>query len=307
MLTRCPHCQTTFRVTTEQLKVRQGKVRCGSCRAVFDALESLTDEAALVIAGMPAVIEPQPKPATAIPSETPAAMEAATPPQSFVEPEPRVEPKASVEPEPIIEPEPSVEPQPAPPAQAAAQPVAEPAAESAEEGVPQGEPMPEARAGSETMSPPRRWPWTLGTLLLLLTALGQTLYIYRVEAAVLMPELRPLLSAGCEMIGCTLPRPRKPEQVSIESSDLVPAGSDRLLLTATIKNRAPFEQEYPHLELTLTDRNDDTLLRKVLAPADYLFAEPLAGFAARDEVAIKLLLETKGIAAVGYRLYLFYP
>ena len=41
MVTSCPACTTTFRVTPEQLKVRQGKVRCGKCRGVFDAFKSL--------------------------------------------------------------------------------------------------------------------------------------------------------------------------------------------------------------------------------------------------------------------------
>ncbi|MDQ2917500.1 MAG: zinc-ribbon domain-containing protein, partial [Pseudomonadota bacterium] len=35
--TRCPGCGTVFRVTAEQLKLREGQVRCGHCRAVFDA------------------------------------------------------------------------------------------------------------------------------------------------------------------------------------------------------------------------------------------------------------------------------
>ncbi len=49
MLTRCPHCETAFRVTPEQLKARNGLARCGSCHGVFNALDSLTDEVALVI------------------------------------------------------------------------------------------------------------------------------------------------------------------------------------------------------------------------------------------------------------------
>ena len=36
-LTRCPGCRTVFRVTPEQLALREGQVRCGRCRAVFDA------------------------------------------------------------------------------------------------------------------------------------------------------------------------------------------------------------------------------------------------------------------------------
>lgn len=42
MVTSCPSCTTTFRVTEEQLRQRQGKVRCGLCRGVFDAFKSLT-------------------------------------------------------------------------------------------------------------------------------------------------------------------------------------------------------------------------------------------------------------------------
>ena len=41
MKTRCPECQTVFRITPEQLKARAGKVRCGRCRTAFNALGHL--------------------------------------------------------------------------------------------------------------------------------------------------------------------------------------------------------------------------------------------------------------------------
>lgn len=41
MVTSCPACTTTFRITPEQLKQREGKVRCGKCSGVFDAFKSL--------------------------------------------------------------------------------------------------------------------------------------------------------------------------------------------------------------------------------------------------------------------------
>jgi predicted Zn finger-like uncharacterized protein len=44
MLTQCPSCQTSFRVTTEILRVADGQVRCGRCQTQFDALERLIDE-----------------------------------------------------------------------------------------------------------------------------------------------------------------------------------------------------------------------------------------------------------------------
>lgn len=44
MLTQCPGCQTTFRVTSEILRVAEGQVRCGRCQTQFDALERLIQE-----------------------------------------------------------------------------------------------------------------------------------------------------------------------------------------------------------------------------------------------------------------------
>ncbi len=39
--TRCPQCQTVFRITAAQLKAREGKVRCGRCQHVFSADQHL--------------------------------------------------------------------------------------------------------------------------------------------------------------------------------------------------------------------------------------------------------------------------
>ena len=41
MLTQCPNCETTFRVTAEILRVAEGQVRCGRCHTQFDALAGL--------------------------------------------------------------------------------------------------------------------------------------------------------------------------------------------------------------------------------------------------------------------------
>ena len=37
MITRCPKCSTTFRVTQEVLNMAKGKVRCGQCFHIFTA------------------------------------------------------------------------------------------------------------------------------------------------------------------------------------------------------------------------------------------------------------------------------
>jgi predicted Zn finger-like uncharacterized protein len=41
LATRCPHCNTTFRVANDQLKLRAGLVRCGACKEVFNGIEHL--------------------------------------------------------------------------------------------------------------------------------------------------------------------------------------------------------------------------------------------------------------------------
>ena len=50
MRTRCPACQTLFRISSEQLRARQGMVRCGHCRHTFNALDTLDTEPAVSIA-----------------------------------------------------------------------------------------------------------------------------------------------------------------------------------------------------------------------------------------------------------------
>lgn len=44
MRTRCPVCNTVFRVTSEQLRIKAGKVRCGHCQSLFNAFDSLVDD-----------------------------------------------------------------------------------------------------------------------------------------------------------------------------------------------------------------------------------------------------------------------
>ncbi|QOT75961.1 zinc-ribbon and DUF3426 domain-containing protein [Cupriavidus basilensis] len=43
LVTRCPACRTAFRLVPDQLRLRQGLVRCGQCDTVFDAREHLIE------------------------------------------------------------------------------------------------------------------------------------------------------------------------------------------------------------------------------------------------------------------------
>ncbi len=273
MITRCPACATAFRVTPEQLKAMHGKVRCGQCQHVFNALDTLLDAATEPLAPIEP-IEPQP--------EFPVMEEpAAETPEKFAE-------------------------NPVPPTEA----VAEINWQTQETVVLLHQ------AGAET-SPLRTWAWALVASLALLALLLQAILQFRVELSVLSPQAKPVLRALCKPLGCDLPLPRKSDLIGIESSDLNPdqKNKEQLVLAARLKNRAPFVQAYPHLELTLTDTADRPLLRKVLSPSDYLPKDMAisSGFLANREVAVNLTLvhdnpaDAATALAAGYRLYLFYP
>jgi predicted Zn finger-like uncharacterized protein len=82
---RCPNCRALFRVVADQLKLRGGLVRCGSCRQVFDAIGSLSyvDDVALARERAEAAIggAALPGPAVAVPvSSKPQRPREAPPP-----------------------------------------------------------------------------------------------------------------------------------------------------------------------------------------------------------------------------------
>ncbi|MGB9988222.1 DUF3426 domain-containing protein [Massilia sp. SM-13] len=55
LATKCPHCNTIFRVAHDQLKLRGGIVRCGACNEVFDGNAALVEPAAKPSPVMPSV------------------------------------------------------------------------------------------------------------------------------------------------------------------------------------------------------------------------------------------------------------
>jgi predicted Zn finger-like uncharacterized protein len=165
----------------------------------------------------------------------------------------------------------------------------------------------------EPVRPRWRFLWSLAALLALVLLAGQAVFYYRTEIAVLLPETRPQLLAACKALGCDLRLPRRPKLMAIESSDLQAEGKREnvIVLNAVIRNQAQFAQEFPALELTLTDERDEAVARRVLTPADYLGgvapARIAQGIGAGADQALRLYLDTSGLRAVGYRMYLFFP
>lgn len=312
MITHCPFCATRFRVHAEQLSARAGQVRCGSCGRVFDALAHLKEEIAPVLAPQPAPRFEALRADAGAPETAPEAELADAADYGVIRPE-----SARIEAA-VVAVEPAERTETTQYAAAAPQAASLLASAATEPMKVEVETVAGASAfdfGPIAAAAPakrmRRWPWSLGALLLLLLLLAQAAYHYRSAIILLFPESKPYAVALCAALGCELPLPRRIDLLSIEASDLQAdlTNPNVMVLSATIKNRAIFNLQHPLLELTLTDAQDQPVVRRVLEPRDYLgkTVNIQPGFAADTELAIKVFVESSQVKATGYRLYLFYP
>jgi predicted Zn finger-like uncharacterized protein len=310
MVTRCPSCNTVFRVTPPQLQARQGKVRCGRCMMVFDGFKELGT--------LPDQTPPEDSPAlkgaarvpwAAVP-DAPGAREAeptalrdrgAPGPDgtsSFTTESPTAASAIGVH--------------PATPTYPALQdPLAtaqqtgnvgagsKPASGAIEEEPPVDEASLHYRFG------PRAW--VAGSAMLLFALAAQAAYFYRTELASNYPGLKPALIRVCKTFGCSVPLPQRPKLINVEASDLQIIDAARpgmIQLTATLRNHAGYDLAYPALDLVLTNTKEHTLARRIFLPEEYLEhgKEPKAGIPANAEITIRLDLDTGDLGAAGFRL-----
>lgn len=161
---------------------------------------------------------------------------------------------------------------------------------------------------------PRRaspWPWVGGILALGALTVAQVGYLFRADLARAVPAARPVLEALCQRAGCEVPYPRDAERIQVESTSLNPEPDveGRFRLTVNLLNQAAYPQAWPYLELTLTDRFDQALARRILQPQEWLPSGQAgqSAFSAGDEVSGSAIVEAPDLPAVGYRVYAFYP
>ena len=321
MFTRCTACGTGFRINADQLGAQHGRVRCGSCGAVFSALDSLIESGDLQsgnagLAGAGTHEHRDDQTADLFHSTGHASdvvrVEQAHPPR----PEDAAAVAAPAEPvasEPFA-PEPFA-PEPAAPEPAAPEPFAtavrayEPTATQHTVTTQPGVGMIMGESSLFLTPPPRRFPWLtlFGVLLGAATLAAQGAWFYRNELAIMVPATKPMLDEMCLHAGCSLEPALDAQAISIEASDLQADPGNRaiLTLTALIRNRAGFAQPLPHLEIALTDAQDIALAKRVLKPGQYTASQPR--LAANGEAQVRLLIDAGQLKANGYRLYAFYP
>jgi predicted Zn finger-like uncharacterized protein len=198
---------------------------------------------------------------------------------------------------------------PEPTKPAAAQPSIPPEAPSGEEV--RDDPLPPFLA--EPPPPGRAWWGTLVAIAVLALAAQAALH-FRGEIAAALPMARGPLDEACRLLGCEIRLPRQVKLLSIDSYEVRPdpRRDGVIVLYAVIRNRAPFAQEYPALQLTLTDEGNRELVSRSVLPREYL--EPgrapqliARGIEAGGEAALTVHFDASRTRATGYELVLFYP
>ena len=289
LITTCSHCEARFRVTPQQLNARQGQVRCGRCNQVFNGFQALErfpddDTGSRLLAAAELAEREQGREAAAGGIDLPLEPEA----PRATEPMPALETIAPIAEEPPPAPY-------APPARAArTEAPAEP-----ELTLEMPPPQPLSRA------------WSFGVALMLLVLLAELAFAFRGPVAQRYPMLRPALEAACDALLCSVPYAREDGMLKLEDSEMleVPGKPGEVALGARLRNLASVAQEYPHLELTLTDNSGQAAARRVFRPTDYLGRPVAPGevIAPGVELALQLRLATPNLKATGYELLLFYP
>lgn len=142
--------------------------------------------------------------------------------------------------------------------------------------------------------------------LLLGALLMQAVLHQRNYLAAVQPQWWPYLQALCAPLHCQVGAYRQISSVVVDSSSFNKVRGDTYQFALTLSNRSGTVLEMPAVELTLTDAQDQPVLRRVLMPQD--LSAP-AVLAARGEwngaAQIQLTLGSARIA--GYRVLAFYP
>ncbi len=335
LVTRCPACRNDFIVSTEQLNLHDGLVRCGECAKIFDGFAHLENELPTLTKKVAQTVAPiappnadfsirkEPQSPVVQDHAAPAVLRGRSSSGFVAEPE---------YPPFVAEPEyPQVVAEPAyaqaqvfsdnyPSERVVQASTVSPSAVRGEIRV--HEPFlsadrsqPDFLSDDQTPEMLVRVLWSLGSVLALLALIAQVLYLYRNEIVTRVPVVQPLMMVACARLGCEVSLSRHLERISIDASSLQQAGGQAqdgqptdLKLRFTMRNRYDKSQPWPHLVLELKDASGTTVVRKMIAPHQYLPSSLVdQAFAAGQEVNLSLPIAVSGLQINGFQLDKFFP
>lgn len=306
-----------FKVVSDQLKVSQGWVRCGQCANVFDASLHLQTERAQQAdqavsnaksADFPVALAAAADANTSLPSADSSTPEISD--LSYVE-EVAAALKAT---DSAFDDAPSA--LTSAPTPQALQDSIYPPHDGADETPTDVSFVRDARRQAFWRRPLVSALLVLFALLLMGLLTLQFALQQRDKLAVFEPRLKPALQILCELMVCNVGPVRQIEAIVIDSSSFNKVSDSVYRLSFSIKNTAVTAVAMPSLEVTLTDTQDQPVIRRVLAPSQFGVTTGLLAASAEFSGALTLqltTLEASGDAAsvskriAGYRLLAFYP
>lgn len=178
-----------------------------------------------------------------------------------------------------------------------------------------GRTVPEFLEEEEEISEGASIMWLLGSIILAVVLIVQSLVVFRNDIVVAAPGMRPLLVQLCKPLSCEVSHVRQIEQIFVVGSKLQQApdatvvGNQRsYVLTLTLQNRSSYPQPWPALMLTLTDASGTAVIKKALLPSTFLSPSLLEGpMKPRQEVGLEIPLIVEGLSISGFEVGRFFP
>ena len=144
-----------------------------------------------------------------------------------------------------------------------------------------------------------RWRWPLIALLALLLGL-QILLADRARLAA-DPGWRPVVENLCGALGCTLPAWHEPTAFLMLDRQIRPADTPGVLrVDATFRNDARWAQDWPALQLALSDADGRVLGSAVFTPEQYLGAAPATRLAPGQSALASFLVREPAPGTVAF-------
>ena len=144
--------------------------------------------------------------------------------------------------------------------------------------------------------------WILGIALLLVIAASQYLLLQKEQLAKNL-TIRPVILQLCKFTGCNVPLLSDLSAFEIRENNIEthPSTKNALLITGFLLNRARFEQNFPLVELRMTDLDQQVVSSRKFKVSEYLpKGTTMKTIAANTEVPLLLEIVDPGESAIGF-------
>ena len=143
--------------------------------------------------------------------------------------------------------------------------------------------------------------WAIIVLLLTTSFIFQVIWQNRNEA-VHYNESRWVLEEFCAIANCTVPHQKAPEKINIINSEVILNNDAFLAIHLIVNNQSEFSQPFPLLEVTLLNTEEQVVAKRTFEPRQYITRyQPDALFEPGQIQHIQLDLVDPGESAAGYR------